>query len=443
MVRKATTTFAAVIAIFTLTWTVRADIQCPPGWIPTGAGQGLNGWVDSMTTWDPDGSGPKPELLIVGGGFSAAGAVPLSYIGAWDGSAWTSVGGGVSSDPYGTYVKALTTFQGDLFVGGRFPSAGGRTVNNIARWDGTAWHALGTGLLNPDYPWDVAAGSLLTYNDELIVAGFFPYAGGIYANSIAGWNGASWRPLGPPGWVQVNDMIVFQGQLIAAGSFRAADNLPFTGMMAWNGASWQPFPSDLTGIYVLGQYDGNLIAGGDFISAGGQPANHIAKWDGASWSELGGGMNDIPLAMAVYKNELIVGGQFIRANDQPFSHIARWNGTIWQPLGAGVSAGPNGTNVYAFAQYQQKLVVGGAFQLAGTLPAQNWALWGDYCPSGDVNCDGLVNNFDIDPFIMALLDPAVYQQHYPNCDILNADFDRNGRVENFDIDPFVALILGL
>jgi hypothetical protein len=61
---------------------------------------------------------------------------------------------------------------------------------------------------------------------------------------------------------------------------------------------------------------------------------------------------------------------------------------------------------------------------------------------GDLNCDGLVNNFDIDPFVLALSNPAAYAQAYPNCDIRNADIDGNGLVNNFDIDPFVALLSG-
>jgi hypothetical protein len=61
---------------------------------------------------------------------------------------------------------------------------------------------------------------------------------------------------------------------------------------------------------------------------------------------------------------------------------------------------------------------------------------------GDLNCDGLVNNFDIDPFVLALSDPAQYALSFPDCDILNADVNDDGLVNNFDIDPFVALISG-
>ncbi|MBL8879601.1 MAG: hypothetical protein JNG88_10825, partial [Phycisphaerales bacterium] len=59
-------------------------------------------------------------------------------------------------------------------------------------------------------------------------------------------------------------------------------------------------------------------------------------------------------------------------------------------------------------------------------------------PPADVNCDGLVNNFDINPFVLALSDPVLYAQTYPDCPITSADINGDGVVNNFDIDPFVA-----
>jgi|GEM_PF-2567988 len=61
---------------------------------------------------------------------------------------------------------------------------------------------------------------------------------------------------------------------------------------------------------------------------------------------------------------------------------------------------------------------------------------------GDLNCDGMVNAFDIDPFVLALTDPAGYVNIYPDCDIANADINDDGTVNSFDIDPFVELLTG-
>jgi hypothetical protein len=62
--------------------------------------------------------------------------------------------------------------------------------------------------------------------------------------------------------------------------------------------------------------------------------------------------------------------------------------------------------------------------------------------SGDLNCDGAVNTFDIDPFVLALTSPAAYAAQFSYCDYTLADCNGDGLVNAFDIDPFVALLVG-
>lgn len=62
--------------------------------------------------------------------------------------------------------------NGDIVVGGDFTSAGGVTAQYIARWDGTRWSALGSGLNGP-----VRSLAVLP-NGDLIVGGAFSTAGG-------------------------------------------------------------------------------------------------------------------------------------------------------------------------------------------------------------------------------------------------------------------------
>jgi hypothetical protein len=59
----------------------------------------------------------------------------------------------------------------------------------------------------------------------------------------------------------------------------------------------------------------------------------------------------------------------------------------------------------------------------------------------DTNCDARIDFFDIDPFLLALFDPAGYTVSYPACDIASADVNLDGAVDFFDIDAFVACVL--
>ena len=67
----------------------------------------------------------------------------------------------------------------------------------------------------------------------------------------------------------------------------------------------------------------------------------------------------------------------------------------------------------------------------------------DECePIGDLNCDGVVNAFDIEAFLVALFDPDNYAAQFPDCDINNADLNGDGSIDAFDIEPFLDLLFG-
>jgi hypothetical protein len=61
---------------------------------------------------------------------------------------------------------------------------------------------------------------------------------------------------------------------------------------------------------------------------------------------------------------------------------------------------------------------------------------------GDMNCDGSFDGFDIDPFFVALGNPDIYRQQYPDCDIMNGDINGDGAMDGFDINPFFDLLGG-
>jgi hypothetical protein len=67
-------------------------------------------------------------------------------------------------------------------------------------------------------------------------------------------------------------------------------------------------------------------------------------------------------------------------------------------------------------------------------------LWCSLAVPCDLNCDGVVDGFDIDPFVLALVDHAAYEAAYPDCDYLRADINGDGHIDGYDIDPFVYCI---
>jgi hypothetical protein len=84
-----------------------------------------------------DGSGN----LYIGGNFTAAGGVAANYVAKWDGSKWSALGSGLTGS-YSSSVTALAVSGNDLYAAGSFTNAGGIVASNIAKWDGTNWRVL-------------------------------------------------------------------------------------------------------------------------------------------------------------------------------------------------------------------------------------------------------------------------------------------------------------
>jgi hypothetical protein len=86
-------------------------------------------------------------------------------------------------------VHALAVSGSDLYAGGGFTTAGGSAANGIAKWDGSSWSALGSGM-------NGTVRALAVSGSDLYAGGYFTTAGGSAANRIAKWNGSSWTALG-------------------------------------------------------------------------------------------------------------------------------------------------------------------------------------------------------------------------------------------------------
>lgn len=119
---------------------------------PTPANNGVNAIVYALAWLGSD--------LYVAGRFTTAyttaGSQALNNLARWAGGAWQGLGNGTATatttnNGAGGTVYALVGLGADLYVGGSYTSvysvvSGTLSLANIARWDGTAWNPLGTGL---------------------------------------------------------------------------------------------------------------------------------------------------------------------------------------------------------------------------------------------------------------------------------------------------------
>jgi hypothetical protein len=320
-------------------------------------------------------------------------------------------------------VYALAEFDGDLIAGGDFTQAGAVVANYIARWDGSDWYPLDTGMDGPVY-------ALTVFDGNLVAGGAFTTAGGTAADYVAEWDGVSWSVLDieEPN-DEVHALAVYAGSLVAGGKFTQVGTSDFYRIAAFDGASWDTLGTGLNDwVVALEVYAGSLVAGGWFTEAGGVPANYIARWDGASWSALGAGMNwgvyaleyhagpdPIPSPLysgstsrsrmyeartpsgSVLQEHLVAGGLFTTADGNWSPGIAAWDGGSWSPVGpAGMNHG-----VYGLAVYGGDLIAGGSFTMADTVSANRIASWDgfDWAPLG--------NGMDNDVWVVDLYTPPL------------------------------------
>ena len=283
--------------------------------------------------------------LYIGGSFISAGSVVANRIAKWDGSSWSALGSGMNNR-----VWALAVSGSDLYAGGYFTTAGGVSANCVARWNGSSWSALGSGMGGLVY-------ALAVSGSDLYAGGTFTTAGGVAANRIAKWDGSDWSALGSGMNDWVGALAVSGSDLYAGGGFGTAGGVSAQNIAKWNGSSWSPLGSGMNDcVRALAVSGSDLYVGGDFSTAGGVSANYVAKWDGSSWSPLGTGMNDWVGALAVSGSDLYAGGTFTTAGGVEANRIAKWNGSSWSMLGSGMD-GP----VYSLAVSGSDLYAGGYF----------------------------------------------------------------------------------
>jgi trimeric autotransporter adhesin len=386
-------------------------------------GEGFNGAVHAIAIDGGD--------LYVGGAFTEAGGVAASRVAKWDGQAWSALGGGIDGTVY-----ALAVHNGELYAGGQFTSAGDVTVNGIARWTGSEWLALASGLgtggivraltfmeghlyaggsffllqIIDGLPvlitnlarWDgqawAALGSgvnaqvngLLAHQGLLYAGGTFTTAGGMSANKLAAWNGQTWSTLGAgfsTGILDsVNAMVIFEGQLHAGGHFTDADGEPANALARWDGNRWvaveEGVINSIGGILVtrgtvsaLATTTGRLHVGGTFNRAGNRETSNFATWETDGWRSLGLGLNGGAFVVHATGGDVLVGGFFVTAGGKTVNGIARWTGTDWLPLGTGVQQGAIHGQVHALATHVTDVYAAGVFDRAGEVSALNIARW--------------------------------------------------------------------
>lgn len=211
--------------------------------------------------------------------------------------------------PSGAYANPLTA----LAIYGSERILGSGTAPNVRSASG-----------NISFPGFVATGSveindLIIYNGELICAGRFTSSNGTVLNNIAKWNGSEWIPLGTGVNGTVYDLVVLEDQLIVAGKFSEADgNVDCSKVAIWNGSNWEPMETGLiggfNGVRRLFVYGSQLFVGGDFTGSSSVTSANIIKWKNGNWIALPNTISTPIGEIGMYGDHLYIANGFNISN---------------------------------------------------------------------------------------------------------------------------------
>jgi hypothetical protein len=220
----------------------------------------------------------------------------------WNGTNWTSAG--LEDSLYMISIDCMTVYNGELYAAGAYYAIGGGGVPEyyrIIKWNGIGWNNLAT--IPGIYTLDGALGNILSmtvYNGELFIAGTFSIMIDTIttAYQIAKWNGTNWSSVGTginpeaypiccdygdgSSYSFVKSMAVYNGALYATGRFDSCGAIATNNIAKWNGTNWTNMNQGINGPgYALLGTDTCLFVGGWFNTVNGNnflPAKSVAKW---------------------------------------------------------------------------------------------------------------------------------------------------------------------
>jgi hypothetical protein len=391
------------------------------GKVGTIAAQNIARWNSKTQSWHTLGAGiegvvtgiaVKGRQVFVCGIITKAGNVKVGNVAMWDEDTqtWSSLGTGIPSG----LVKTVCVAGNDVYFGGFFSTTFG---TNIAQWSSSTKQWI---PMNGKTDGIVAA--IVFHKNELFIGGKFNTAGNIKVDHCVRYNvlSSTWLPMSKGVNNAVTSFAVAGDSIIVGGRYAAVNDGSGSARCAlWNTLQerWEPFQNPTAGevagiavtgedIYVAGidyldkyhratrvwntvskgnigtlltitSNDSVVYLGGKYGGIDNQPVSSIGYYSSSSkqWQQLGGGVSQglvYVQALAISGDRVFVAGSFTKAGGKIVNNIAEWNTTTkeWNSLGTGING-----SVFALTVKDDNLYVGGDFSFADTLDASRIARW--------------------------------------------------------------------
>ncbi len=240
--------------------------------------------------------------VYAGGDFTNASG--KRYVGKWDGTSWSELGGLNGLSPNNSINSICTDVLGNVYVAGGFTNTSNKKY--VARWNGNTWSELGglNGLSANNSIYSIC----IDTSGNIYAAGYFTNLNG--KNYVAKWNGISWSELGGLNGLSANGYILSictdaSGNIYASGGFNNSNSKRY--IAKWNGSSWSELGGSNSSSAnnwinsICNDAIGNIYKAGDFTNSNGK--YYVAKYGQLSSNTINGRIKT-PLSKLIKKATL-------------------------------------------------------------------------------------------------------------------------------------------
>ena len=299
------------------------------------------------------------EIYIAGNFINASGDVNADHLAKWNGTTWEYVVTGIS----GNIWDIVFASNGDLYIAGTFTNLGDANGDLVVKWDGTSLSSLGTGMQGGT----VCLALAIDSSDNLYAGGDFTTAGGV-ANTakIAKWDGSVWTPLSTGLNNTVWDITIDRDDNVyIVGQFTDAGDANGDYITKWTGSAFESLGTGANSVLysVMVDDSNNVYVGGNVTTLGGVTVAYWGKWNGKKWEALGDGTSAVVRRILRKDNKIYLSGDFTTAGDISLTdRTAIWNGSTYAHLDIDLPGTPA---VYSiFFDHEDNLYIG--FNTSGT-----------------------------------------------------------------------------
>ena len=292
--------------------------------------------------------------LYIGGYFTKIAGIDANNVAVYDGTVWSTLKNGLVRDLAEgiAEVSTISFYQGNVIVAGRFYGTKGGRGDHIRQFDGMDWYPVtydqGMGVNS-----EVLAFGI--YNDKLAVGGYFSGIGEQAADALMFLEDNKWMPVDPNFSGSVDHIIEYQNMLYISCGYANSDGVSFYDLGYWDGSSWTSLDDKIDAIgtssspyiYDMAIFDGKLIIAGRFEVTGVPSIYNIAAWDGSEWTSLGTDSLGYVYSLLVHDGKLYAATRLMLENepDRNFS-VAAWDGETWSGVGSNYIGVPDDIDLY-------------------------------------------------------------------------------------------------